>query len=139
VNLFTSARQDWETPQNLFDELNAEFNFTLDVCAEMSTAKCPHYFTQSEDGLAQSWAGERCFMNPPYGRQIGAWIEKAYRESLLGALVVCLLPSRTDTKWFHDYIYGKAEVRFLRGRLIFGRNGDFTGRATFPSMIAIYR
>lgn len=138
-NLFTSTRLDWETPPALFQELNREFHFTLDVCAEPNTAKCSRYFTQEEDGLFKSWVGEACFMNPPYGRQIQNWVRKAYEESQKGCVVVGLLPARTDTRWFHDYIYGKAEVRFLRGRIYFGRDGDFSGGATFPSMVVIFR
>lgn len=141
--LFSSETTEWETPQWLFDQLNAEFHFTLDVCAISENAKCPRYFTPEINGLSQSWAGEVCWMNPPYGRGIELWVEKAYKESLNGATVVCLLPARTDTKYYHRFIWDKeknrpregVEVRFLEGRLKFGgaKNG-----APFPSMIVVF-
>jgi phage N-6-adenine-methyltransferase len=134
--MFSSKTDEWETPQALFDELNREFGFTLDVCALPENAKCDLFFTPKTDGLSQSWKGHMCWMNPPYGREIGKWVKKAYEESQRGATVVCLLPARTDTRWFHDYIYGKAEIRFLRGRIKFvGAENS----APFPSMIVIYR
>lgn len=133
--LFSSNKTEWETPGLLFNELDREFNFTLDVCATAENAKCKRYFSPEDDGLSQSWQGEVCFMNPPYGREVGAWVKKAYEESVKGATVVCLLPARTDTAWFHDYIYGKAEIRFLRGRLKFS---GAKNSAPFPSMIVIF-
>lgn len=134
--LFTSNSDDYGTPQKLFDELNAEFNFDVDVCASAENAKCPRYFSKAEDGLSQNWSDFRmCYMNPPYGRQIGIWVQKAYETSLKGSTVVCLLPARTDTKWFHDYCL-KGEIRFLRGRLKFN---DGKNPAPFPSMIVIFR
>ena len=132
---FSSERDTWETPQALFDELDREFAFTLDPCCLPETAKCAKFYTPKEDGLAQSWAGERVFMNPPYGREIGKWIRKAYEEAQCGAVVVCLIPSRTDTAWWHDYCM-KGEVRFLRGRVRFG--GHKTG-APFPSVVVVFR
>ena len=131
---FESATVEWPTPQELFDELNAEFGFTTDVAATNDNAKCAHYYTQEQDGLKQDWRGV-CWMNPPYGRAIGKWVEKAYREACQGALVVGLLPARTDTKWFHDFIYHKAQIRFLRGHLKF--SGAIYS-APFPSMIVIW-
>lgn len=113
--MFSSKTDSWGTPQWLFDELDAEFHFDLDVCAIPENAKCERYYTPEQDGLAQEWTGA-CWCNPPYGRQIGKWVKKS---SECGATVVMLVPARTDTKWFHDYIYGKSEVRFLRGRLHF--------------------
>ena len=136
--MFTSNSSCWETPQPLFDQLNSEFHFTLDVCALPENHKCDRYFTPEQDGLTQAWTGT-CFMNPPYGRQIGKWIRKAYESAAAGATVVCLIPSRTDTLWFHQYILGKAEVRFLRGRVYFKRNGAPTDRAPFPSAIVVFR
>lgn len=127
---------EWETPQDLFDKLNSEFHFTLDVCASPGNAKCSKYYTKEIDGLKQSWGSECCYMNPPYGLPIREWIRKAYEESLRGATVVCLLPTRTDTGWFHDYAM-KGEIRFLRGRLKFGKNSKQS--STFPSMIVIFR
>lgn len=132
--MFSSRADDWETPQWLFDQLNAEFGFTLDVCATPDNAKCERYYTKAEDGLAQDWSGV-CWMNPPYGREIGRWIEKAYESSLGGVTVVCLLPSRTDTKWWHEYVM-RGEVRFLRGRLKFGGSKN---SAPFPSAVVIFR
>ena len=130
--LFTSNTDLWETPQDFFDSLNREFQFDLDACALPENAKCERYFTPEEDGLKQEWNGT-VWCNPPYGRQIGKWVEKAYKSD---CTVVMLIPARTDTRWFHDYIYGKAEIRFVRGRLKFGESKN---RAPFPSMVVIYR
>lgn len=110
---FESKRQDWETPDELFNPLNDEFGFSLDVCATAENAKCQRYFTKAENGLAQDWHGV-CWMNPPFGEQ-GAWVRKAFQEAQKGATVVCLLPSRTNTNWWHDYCM-KGEIRFVRGR-----------------------
>jgi phage N-6-adenine-methyltransferase len=134
--MFSSATDLWPTPQEFFDELDREFNFTLDPCATHDNAKCSTYFTKEDDGLVQEWAPHTVFMNPPYGREIKRWMQKAYEESLKGATVVCPVPARTDTAWFHDYVYGKAEIRFVRGRLKFG---NAQNSAPFPSMIVIYR
>jgi len=133
---FLSKSNEWATPEKLFDRLNREFHFTLDSCATVKNAKCIKYFTIFEDGLKQDWSSDIVFMNPPYGREIGKWIEKAYRESLNGAIVICLIPARTDTTYWHDYIFGKAEVRFLRSRIKFG---DGKNSAPFPSAIVIFR
>lgn len=105
----------WGTPPEIFDPLHAEFDFTLDPCCSIETAKCAKFYTEADDGLKQSWHGERVFMNPPYGREIYAWIEKARREADANALVVGLVPASTDLSWFHDHILGRAEIRFLRG------------------------
>lgn len=135
MNVHFSSKTDlWETPQDFFDKLNKEFAFTLDVCALSQNAKCKRFITPEADGLQVGWKGEICWMNPPYGRYIGRWVAKAaMREA---RTVVCLLPARTDTKWFHDYIYGKAEIRFIKGRLKFG---DSKNSAPFPSMIVIFK
>ena len=130
---FSSSTDLWSTPQDTFDDLNSKFKFTLDPCATHENAKCRKHFTKKEDGLSQSWDGERVFMNPPYGKEIGKWVKKASEQK--NGFVVCLLPARTDTKWFHDFIYGKAEVQFLKGRLKFGGSKN---SAPFPSMIAIF-
>ena len=133
--MFSSARGDWETPDDLYGQLDAEFHFTLDVCANASNAKCID-FLDHDTGLSSLWHGT-CWMNPPYGRRITAWIEKAYMESIVqgNATVVCLLPARTDTKWFHNYcVHG--EIRFLKGRLRFK---GAEGSAPFPSMIVVFR
>jgi phage N-6-adenine-methyltransferase len=111
---FEPGRTDWETPDELFDPLNDEFGFTLDVCATPETAKCGRFFTKGDDGLSQSWAGEVCWMNPPFRVQ-KQWVIKALEESKKGATVVMLLPTRTNTNWWHDYVM-QGEVRFLRGR-----------------------
>ena len=133
--LFKSDREDWETPHELYAELDKEFHFTLDPCSNDSNYKCKNHFTKEQDGLAQTWGGQRVFCNPPYGRQIAKWVRKAYEEAKKpNTLVVMLIPARTDTTWFHDYIYGQHEVRFLRGRL------KFVGamfNAPFPSMIVV--
>lgn len=135
-SLFSSANIEWETPQDFFDKLNAEFHFTLDPCALPETAKCKKYYTPNDDGLLQDWAGESVFCNPPYGRQLGAWVRKCREESWKpNTKVVMLIPARTDTLWFHTHIYNKAEVRFIKGRLKFG--GAKTS-APFPSMVVIF-
>lgn len=133
--LFSSKSVVWETPQDLFDKLNAEFHFDLDVCALPENAKCEKYYTPEDDGLSQPWNGV-CWCNPPYGRTIGKWIQKAYETFAGGGTVVMLLPARTDTKWFHEYIYNKAEIRFIKGRLKFGNSKN---AAPFPSMIVVFR
>lgn len=131
--LFTSTTDMWATPQEFYDKLDAEFSFELDVCAIDSDAKCDKYYSPEEDGLQQVWEGT-CWMNPPYGRAIGSWVKKAYESSLNGATVVCLLPARTDTKWWHEYCM-KGEVRFVKGRLKFG---DSKNSAPFPSAVVIF-
>jgi len=133
--MFSSNDMTWETPQWLFDKLDKEFNFTLDVCALPETAKCKNYYTPQIDGLKQDWEDNICWMNPPYGREVGVWIEKAYKESLKGAIIVCLIPSRTDTKYWHDYCMKANEIRFVKGRLKFG---DSKNSAPFPSAIVIF-
>lgn len=134
--MFSSKTDLWSTPQNFFDELNREFSFQVDVCADKSNAKCPIYYTKEDDGLNKNWGGV-CWMNPPYGKEIGKWVEKAYKESRMDkTIVVALLPARTDTRYFHDFIYGKAEIRFIKGRLKFGNAK--TG-APFPSMIVVFK
>ena len=133
--LFSSESSEWETPQDFFDELDAEFGFTLDPCSTHENAKCKRHFTKAEDGLRRRWSGV-VFMNPPYGREIIAWVRKAAMEALCGATAVCLLPARTDTAWFHDYILGNAEIRFVRGRLKFG---GAKWNAPFPSMVAVFQ
>lgn len=130
--LFTSASDEWETPQDFYDELNKEFHFTLDVCATEKNSKCAQYFTKEQNGLLQEWSGV-VWCNPPYGREIGKWVEKAAKST---CPVVMLLPARTDTKWFHDWIYGIAEIRFIKGRLKFGGS---VWNAPFPNMIVIYQ
>jgi len=135
--LFHSHRNDWETPQALFDELDAEFHFSLDPCSTHENAKVEQHYTHEENGLAQSWFGEIVFMNPPYGREIGAWVRKAWLETRnQRALVVGLVPARTDTAWWHDYIQGKAEARFLRGRIRFSNSAE---NAPFPSAVVVWR
>lgn len=130
----SSNTDEWATPQYLFDELNEEFRFDVDVCANEENHKCPVYFNKEQDGLSFDWGGYKSvWCNPPYGRQIRKWVKKAYES---GTQVVMLLPARTDTTWFHEWIYGKAEIRFIRGRVKFG-NGKVD--APFPSMVVIFR
>ncbi len=135
--MFSSQSDLWSTPQDFYDRLNKEFNFTLDPCATAENAKCAKYFTTKEDGLKQDWSGEIVFCNPPYGREIAKWVKKCYEEAQKpDTIVVMLIPARTDTAWFHDYIYHKAkEIRFIRGRLKFG---DAKNSAPFPSMVVIF-
>jgi site-specific DNA-methyltransferase (adenine-specific) len=131
-----SKRQDWETPWPVFREYDAEFHFTLDVCATVENAKCARYFTPELDGLVQDWSDDICWMNPPYGDQIGAWMEKAYLSSLAGATVVALVPSRTGTRWWHAWVLEKAEVRRRKGCITFVGATDPAGVA---SVAVIYR
>ena len=131
-----SQRDDWGTPPDLFAKLDAEFHFTLDVCASPATAKCARYFTREDDGLAQDWGSDVCFMNPPYGPQETArWIRKAYESAQHGATVVCLVKATPDTKWWHTYA-PLAEVRYIPRRLRFDGAKD---RAPFPSALLIFR
>lgn len=129
--------RDWATPPEVFDPLHAEFDFTLDACAAVVNAKLPRFYTEAQDGLAQSWAGERVFMNPPYGAEIYPWTRKA-RDS--GALVVGLLPASCDLKWWHEDVVGKAEVRYIRGRVRFLTDRpDRRASGFFASVIVIWR
>ena len=134
AQLLSSKTDDWSTPQALFDALHTEFGFTMDVCASASNAKCGTYFSVEDDGLSKEWAGV-CWMNPPYGRDIRLWVGKAYASSLSGVTVVCLLPARTDTRWFHNYCT-HGELRWIKGRLKFGSSKN---PATFPSFLCIFR
>ena len=136
--MFSSKKNNWATPQWFFDKLDAEFHFTLDPCADDHNHKCEKYFTEKQDGLKQSWSDEIVFCNPPYGRVIGKWVKKCFEEVYCGSCkcAVMLLPARTETMWFHDYIYHKAEVRFVKGRLKFG---GATVNAPFPNMIVVFR
>jgi len=137
-----SGLYEWETPQDFFDKLNKEFGFTLDVCANEENKKLDIYFTEEQDGLKQDWGKNVCFMNPPYGRMISKWVRKAFEESQKGALVVCLIPSRTETDWWWDYCM-KGEIRFIHGRIKFkGRNtkGELVNYpATFGCAIVIFK
>jgi len=132
---FSSASDEWATPQDLFAELDARWHFTLDPCCTHENAKCRAHFTRVENGLTQDWSKERVFMNPPYGREIGAWMRKAHAASLRGALVVCLVPARTDTSWWQEFA-AKGEVEFIRGRLKFGGH---TNSAPFPSALVVFK
>lgn len=131
--LLTSKSCEWETPQDLFYVLDREFHFTLDVCANEQNKKCGKYFSKEQDGLKMDWGDDVVWCNPPYGREIGKWVKKCAKHT---NTAVMLLPARTDTRWFHDWIYGNAEIRFIRGRLKFGGGKN---SAPFPSMIVVYR
>lgn len=134
--LFSSKSDLWATPQAFYDELNKEFRFTLDPCATPENAKCNLFYTIEEDGLKQDWGGHTVFCNPPYGKKIKDWVRKCYEESKKpNTAVVMLIPARTDTSYFHEYIYNKSEIRFIRGRLKFG---DAKNAAPFPSMVVVY-
>lgn len=134
--MFSSKSDEWSTPQDVFDQLNAEFHFNLDPCATEENRKCSIFFRQIDDGLSKNWGGYNVFVNPPYS-QIKQWVKKAWQESLKpNTTVVMLIPARTDTKYFHDYIYHRSEIRFIKGRLKFGNSKN---SAPFPSMIVIFR
>lgn len=129
--LYSSESEVWETPQDLFNRLNDEFHFDIDVCATPENAKCSKFFSPLDDGLSQDWQGV-CWMNPPYGKKIGVWMKKAMEAK---TTVVCLVPSRTDTKWWHDYAMKADEIRFIKGRLKFGNSKN---SAPFPSAIIVF-
>ena len=141
--MFSSEKNDWETPQELFNELNREFNFTLDVAANEENHKCEKYFTEKENGLLQDWGGQTVFCNPPYGsKETGEWTKKCWEESQKpNTTVVLLIPARTDRISFHKYIYNKpgVEIRFIKGRLKFEMKGKKINTAPFPSMICIFK
>ena len=135
---YSSDRMDWETPQDLFKELDSRYHFTLDAAASDANTKCDRYYTSADDGLAQDWAGETVFLNPPYGRELPRWVAKAASEALKpDTLVVLLVPARTDTRWFHRYLYRRAQITFIKGRLHFETAGEAGQSAPFPSMIAV--
>ena len=132
---YSSETDDWATPQEFFDALHQEFGFNLDPCASDTNKKCAEYYTAEKNGLHQDWGQSTVFMNPPYGRVIKDWMKKAYESSLQGATVVCLVPARTDTVWWHSYAM-KGEIRLLKGRLKFG---NAKTNAPFPSAVVVFR
>lgn len=135
--MYMSKTDDWATPQEFFNELDKEFHFDLDPCSDDNNAKCKRHFTKEDDGLSQNWGGCRVFCNPPYGSEISKWVEKSFYEGHKdNTIVVMLIPARTDTKYFHDYILNRSEIRFIKGRLKFG---DGKNSAPFPSMVVIFR
>ena len=139
--LLSSKKMVWRTPQDFFDKLNEEFHFVLDAAADPDNAKCEKYYSlPHNDGLSNTWnVGGAVFCNPPYGREIGKWVKKASDEASVGTTIVMLIPARTDTSYFHDYIYGKAQIRFLRGRLRFeDENNRPSDPAPFPSMLVVW-
>lgn len=135
--LMTSLSCEWSTPQWLFDKLNEEFCFELDASAKAGNTKCRLYYSPSTNALCGHWAlvASSIWLNPPYGREIGKWLQKAYEESLKDSTVVCLIPCRTDARWWHDYVMKADEIRFIRGRLKFGGSKN---SAPFPSCVAIF-
>jgi len=136
--MFSSKSNDWATPQDFYNQLDAEFEFTLDPCASQSSAKCASFYTADDDGLSKDWEGHTVFMNPPYGRKIGNWIQKAYEEGeKSNTRVVALIPARTDTKYWHNYCMKATEIRFVKGRLKFGQ-GNTKNSAPFPSAVIVF-
>ena len=137
--MFSSKSNEWATPQDFYNKLNAEFGFTLDPCATPTTAKCSSYYTADDDGLSKDWSGHTVFMNPPYGRKQKDWIEKAFQEGeKTGTTVVALVPARTDTKAWHNYCMKATEIRFIKGRLKFGQGASKTNSAPFPSAVIVF-
>ena len=132
--MFSSKDQTWTTPDYIFNRLNLEFNFTLDVCAFPESAKCQKYFTPEIDGLKQDWSNDICFCNPPYS-ECGIWMKKAHEEAVKGAIVVALLPCRPDNKYWHQYCMQASEIRFVKGRLRFGNSNN---SAPFPSCLIVF-
>tara|TARA_R110000851_G_scaffold28742_2_gene79772 strand:- start:14133 stop:14615 length:483 start_codon:yes stop_codon:yes gene_type:complete len=135
--MFSSKSNDWGTPQNFYDKLNNSFGpFTLDPCSDGQNNKTDNYFTKEQNGLSQDWSGNKVFMNPPYGRAIKDWLKKAYEEGQKpNTTVVCLIPARTDTKYWHDYVMKAQAVYFVKGRLKFG---DSNNSAPFPSAVIVF-
>ncbi len=134
--MYSSKTEVWSTPIDFFKSLDNVFHFGLDVCANDDNHKCNYYFTPEQDGLKQDWTGHgNVWCNPPYGKTISLWIKKSFDESRKGATVVCLIPARTDTRWFQDYCLN-AEVHFVRGRLKFG---NAESCAPFPSAVVCFR
>jgi site-specific DNA-methyltransferase (adenine-specific) len=133
---FSSDTDEWPTPQPLFDQLDAEFHFTVDVCATSENAKCTRYYTKAENGLQQNWSNEIAWMNPPFGHCIKFWMEKAFESSYLGSTVVCLVPARTDTRWWHRFAMHSDEIRVLDRRLQFIGAAQ---KAPFPAALVVFR
>jgi phage N-6-adenine-methyltransferase len=148
AGMLSSASEEWATPPVLFERWHERYNFTIDVCATPQNAKCSRYWTKEDNALSQDWAGERCWMNPPYGRTISHWIRKAVDSAIAEALVVALIPARTDTRWFHRYIWNREGckpkpgrlVDFMPGRRAFVKPGrrPGTNTAPFPSMVVVF-
>ena len=136
--LHSSSFMEWETPREFFEELNKEFNFTLDFCASKDNTKCKKFYSVEDNALEQNPKGEVIFCNPPYGKEIKFFVKKCYELSENNK-VVMLIPARTDTIYFHSYIHGKAELRFVKGRIKFIGNQKGSGSAPFPSVVAIFR
>lgn len=138
--MFTSDADDWTTPDDFYAVLDREFSFTLDPCAYPHTAKCARFFTKEDDGLRQEWRGS-VFVNPPYGRVIGAWVRKAYEAAQTTAdVVVMLIPARTCSRYWHDYCMKAAEIRFVKGRLRFGcQQSAKQDNAPFPNAVIVFR
>ena len=134
---YMSKSNEWSTPQSFYDRLDKDFSFTLDPATDGANAKCKKFFTEQEDGLKQSWEGETVFMNPPYGSAIKDWIAKARKESENpNTIVVGLIPARTDTRYWHEHIFGVAsDIIFIKGRLKFG---DGENSAPFPSAVIVW-
>lgn len=132
--MFSSKTEMWATPLDFFNQVNQEFKFNTDVCAIKDNAKCEHFYSPEDNGLAQPWMGV-CWMNPPYGADIKYWLDYAYKESLKGSIIVCLIPARTDTRYFHEICINASEIRFIKGRLKFGEGSN---SAPFPSMLVIF-
>lgn len=133
---FSSNSNEWYTPSYVFNELNKRYKFTLDAAANENNAKCDRFFTQEDDGLKQCWANESVWLNPPYGREIGKWVKKAKMESEKGSQVVMLIPARTETKYWHEYIFPHAsKILFVSGRLKFG---GAPNNAPFPSAVIVF-
>jgi phage N-6-adenine-methyltransferase len=138
--MFSSKSNEWSTPQTFYEKLHRLFNFTLDPCSNHTNNKCDKHYTVEEDGLLKSWKGETVFVNPPYS-DVGKWVQKSYEESVNnGATVALLIPVRTDTKYWHDYIMkGASTIYFIKGRLKFENdNGIGLNAAPFPSAVIVF-
>ena len=137
--MFSSKSSEWETPDDFFRRLDEKFKFNLDPCASTASAKCSNYYTKNDDGLSKDWGGNVVFVNPPYGRQIKSWIRKAWEEGCKPkTTVVCLIPARTDTKWWHEYCMKAEKIYFVKGRLKFGSSNNSNNSAPFPSAVVVF-
>lgn len=131
---------EWETPPEIFNPINSEFNFTIDVCANQQNKKCEKFFDKTQNGLSQDWDNEICWCNPPYGRDVKKWVRKAYEQSKRNTTTVLLIPCKTNTNWWHDLIIPFAEVRFIRGRVRFIQNGiQYTNAYVWSLAFIIFR
>ena len=133
--MFSSDSDEWPTPDDFYLILDNQFHFTLDPCSDAFNRKCAKHYTIADDGLSKSWEGETVFVNPPYS-DIKEWVKKCYEEGQKpNTIVVMLIPSRTDTKYWHNYCMKANAIYFVKGRLKFGNSKNY---APFPSAVVVF-